>query len=239
MKNEETIQQLEDYILEQIKTSQFIIKRHYLETNIIGKLLIEARGGGSSGGNCWNNNPSIPYTVEPDQLKSEIIDELYGALNNLFNIFEYNKDNVKHVFNDLSETIYDNPYTYNNEAEYYGNYTQRNLYLIDMEPLLKEILEQDNFEMFKTALENVRNVQEPIYLQKILSDKQKALTKLLSRFEEKSAKDKKHLQKELNNNQKSYDEFDKRTAKAKAALEKELKDIEKQLNPKKSKSPKI
>lgn len=235
MENEEIIQAFEDFIGDQVRNNTYTISQYNIKENLTGKVLVEARAGGSNGGNCWNNNPSVPYTEEPEDIKSEITDELVGKFNYLFDTIGHTKMNLTNAAAGLAEQIYDNPFTDNFENEYYGNYTQRNLYLVEMETFLEKTLDSDTFELFKTALNNVKGVEDPIYLQNSLTERQQELTKQLATFDADKAKDKARIKHDLDRYQKVYDEFDGNVASIKAGLEKELKKVEKELNPTKAK----
>ena len=235
MENEEIIQAFEDFIGDQVRNNTYTISKYNLKENLTGKVLVEARAGGSSGGNCWNNNPSVPYSADSEDIKSEIIDELVGKFNYLFDTIEQSKSNLNNVAAGIAEQIYDSPHTDDFENEYYGNYTRRNLYLVDMESFLEKTLDTDNFELFKTALNNVKGLEDPIYLQNSLTERQQELTKQLATFDADKAKDKARIKHDLDRYQKVYDEFDGHVASIKSGLEKELKKVEKELNPTKPK----
>lgn len=231
MENEDIIQDFEDFIGAQIKNNTYTISKYKIKENLIGKVFVEARVGGSRGGNCWDDSPSHSYEEDPTDIKSEITDELVGSFSYLFDTIEHTKMNLTNAAAGVAELIYENEYADHCENEYYGNYTRRNLYLVEMEYFLIKTLDTETFELFKTALNNVKGVVDPIYIQNSLVEREKELTNQLSKFDGDKAKDKARVKYELDKYQKFFDEFDGQVASIKSGLEKELNEIQKELNP--------
>lgn len=231
MENEDIIQAFEDFIGAQIKNNTYMISKYKIKENLIGKVFVEARVGGSRGGNCWDDSPSDSYEEDPTDIKSEITDELVGSFSYLFDTIEHTKMNLTNAAAGVAELIYENEYADHCENEYYGNYTRRNLYLVEMEDFLIKTLDTETFELFKTALNNVKGVEDPIYIQTSLMERQKELTNQLSTFDVDKAKDKDRIKHELDKYQKKFDEFDGQVASIKSGLEKELNEIQKELKP--------
>lgn len=231
MENEDIIQAFEDFIGAQIKNNTYMISKYKIKENLIGKVFVEARVGGSRGGNCWDDSPSDSYEEDPTDIKSEITDELVGSFSYLFDTIEHTKMNLTNAAAGVAELIYENEYADHCENEYYGNYTRRNLYLVEMEDFLIKTLDTETFELFKTALNNVKGVEDPIYIQTSLMERQKELTNQLSTFDVDKAKDKDRIKHELDKYQKKFDEFDGQVANIKSGFEKELNEIQKELKP--------
>ena len=231
MEKEDIIQAFEDFIGAQIKNDTYTISKYKIKNNLIGKVFVEARVGGSSGGNCWNNAPSETYEEDTEDIKSQITDELVGSFSYFFDTIEHTKMNLTNAAAGIAELIYENEYADHCESEYYGNYTKRNLYLVEMEDFLIKTLDTETFELFKTALNNVKGVEDPIYIQNSLSEREKELTDQLSTFDGDKAKDKARVKHELDKYQKIFDEFDGHVASIKSGLEKELNKVQKELKP--------
>lgn len=126
----------------------------YFNANYPDCILIEIEKGGSSGGNCWNDNPSEPYEKEHDELEKEIINAIINRVSPLseeLNIDLKSKEAKVSFFTHAYDAI-NNEVREKHTNEYYGNYTTEVIYAINIKSVLESIMHKEDIEIFDSVL---------------------------------------------------------------------------------------
>ena len=192
---------------------------------------IEITAGGSSGGNCWGDR-----TCKYDVNDSEIKEELENSIKYYFDKIQpsFSKSNIEDFI-----VKYSMEYNYDNKSEggdYYGNYTEYNVYelkFLDILNYLEEqkLLEDDKekyLEIYHSIVDiNIEKLKEQNRLERIRTlevslanlDKNKSLNfQQLKQHEE-------NLKKQLESVRQKIAKFDKDLEKEKQQIEKELLEL--------------
>jgi len=226
---EELIEKFTDFITDTQKTNEYTITHHKLRDNFIGKYITEVEIGGSSGGNCWNDDPSNAYSVD----SSERADRLSE---NIISHFQYFLKDIGFVTDlqvtaqRLADDMVYSPFDEYSNNEYYGNYTTYGLFSVDLRDVFKKTLDGDTYDLFEKSLASVKEVEDPLILKTELMTQKEELTQVLNAFDSSKARDKKQIKAQLDKLQKMYDEFDSNIDSQKKTLQKQFNDVEKKLD---------
>lgn len=79
MEAEETKQIIDKFLNSNEESNNYFNNKssyHYFDANYPDCILVKVEKGGSSGGNCWNDDPSEPYEKETYEIEQEIFSEV-------------------------------------------------------------------------------------------------------------------------------------------------------------------
>jgi len=145
----------------------------YFNANYPDCILIEVEKGGSSGGNCWNDDPSEPYEKDSYEIEQEIVIELKYRIANLMedlNVDIKSKDYQRNSF----ATVYKmNEVNEKHINEYYGNYRTEAIYAIKIKDLLEDLLTTEEKEVLEESLHNFILEKKPELLEEEKTNKRK------------------------------------------------------------------
>lgn len=226
----EVLEKFEDFIKSVINCNQYDINTFEIKENMIGKLLISIHVGGSSGGSCWNNDPSVPYKKEEEEIKEDIASQIDSALKEFCNGLGNLQDDIKKLSSNYAEKLYQNEIADNYENEYYGNCSIKNLYALDLKDFFREAICKEDYDLFEKSLFSIKQKEDPIFENKIFSLKEKELLEKLENFDNIKSNEKNRLEKDLENLAKRIKSFDKSAAEEKGKIEKELLDVRNSLS---------
>lgn len=226
----EVLENFESFIKSVLACNNYDINTFEVKENMIGKILISIHVGGSSGGSCWNNDPSVPYRKEEEEIKEDIANEIESSMKEICESVGNLQIDIKALSSSYAENLYNNEIANHYENEYYGNCTIKNLYALDLKDFLKDALCKEDYQIFEKSLYLIRKIQDPIFENKFFSSKEKELLEVLGKFDSLKSNEKARLEKELENLTKKINIFDKNTAKEKEKIEKELSEVRENLN---------
>lgn len=139
----------------------------YFNGNYPDCILVEVEKGGSSGGSCWNDDPSEPYERETEQIEKDIIYELKRRMSDLIKDLDIDVD-----VPDSRLSFFTNTYNLANKEvreryrdEYYGNYTHEVVYAIKITDLLEPMMSQEDFEVLESCLHDFIVEKKPELLE--------------------------------------------------------------------------
>lgn len=223
------IEKFEDFINSQNNTNKYYIDSYKVKENCVGKALLYVHVSGSRGGSCWNSDPSHEYSRDSEDILSDIAGELSSKFNDICKVIGNLQLDITKLSNMYADKLKDTEIAEKFQNEYYGNYTIYNLYAVNMSDFFKDILCTHDFELFTTALENVKAKEDPLFIKNTLTTRQEELSKQLKEFDSLKALEKNRIKKDLDRQQELYDKFDERTIKLRDSFEKELKKVTKDL----------
>lgn len=145
----------------------------YFNANYPDCILIEVEKGGSSGGNCWNDDPSEPYEKDSYEIEEEIVTELKYRISHLME--ELNVDtNTKEYKRNSFATVYKmNEVNEKHINEYYGNYRTEAIYAIKIKDLLEDLLTKEENEVLEESLNSFILEKNPELLEENKTVKRK------------------------------------------------------------------
>lgn len=167
---------------------QYDIEKFKLKESYATSLLITANIGGSSGGSCWGNH-SCEYDVSDNEIIDRVASSIGYTMMNYFSDYimvEYNMVIKKHLSN-LSSYDY---ITYvSNGGDYYGNYDKEGIYEFPIYPLVKLLLDDEHYQIFKSYLSNQKKKIEEIFIDRKTAEKIEEINKKIETFESDKAKE--------------------------------------------------
>lgn len=175
--DKEELKELFDRFLEENYESNnwFNSESHrYFKGNYPESILVQVEKGGSSGGNCWNDNPSEPYEREVEEVESDIISSIKSRLYLLVDELGLDlksKESRVTLFSATHQAM-ENEVHEKFINEYYGNYTLESIFAVDLRELLKNILDEDQFEVLEKSLNNFISEKKPELLEELEEKKE-------------------------------------------------------------------
>lgn len=158
------------FLIENEKTNRYYDNSNpykNFDANYPDCILMEIEKGGSRGGNCWNDNPSMPFEREDYIIENDISSEITNRIRILMDELNVKLDSrlVKLSIESLARNAINKEVheTYNNE--WYGNYTTQNIYAIKLGDLIRPLLTDDEDEVFQKRLEAFILEKKPELLQ--------------------------------------------------------------------------
>lgn len=145
----------------------------YFKGNYPESILVQVEKGGSSGGNCWNDNPSEPYERESEDIEQDIISSIKSRLYTLteeLSLDLKSKEARVSLFS-ATHTAMNNEVHEKFINEYYGNYTLESIYAIDIKSLLEDILTKEDFAVLEQSLNEFILEKKPELLEETKSQK--------------------------------------------------------------------
>ena len=154
MSNQKFLNKLKDF--SQYLDHKYDIKTFKLKESYAESMLVKAYIGGSRGGDCWGG-----HTCEYEESERNIIDSLASSVK--YTLMHYFEDYIMVVPEEVikehisSYSRYDYIAKNNDCSDYYGNYSEEALYEIPIYPLMKKLLDNEHFQIFKSFLSNEKN----------------------------------------------------------------------------------
>lgn len=176
MKNEELKELFDKFLAENYESNNwFNSESHrYFKGNYPESILIQVEKGGSSGGNCWNDNPSIPYERDAEEIESDIISSIKSRLYLLvdeLNLDLKSKESRMSLFSATHKAM-ENEVHEKFINEYYGNYTLESIFSVDLRELLVNILSEEQFEVLEKSLNDFISEKKPELLEELEEKKE-------------------------------------------------------------------
>ena len=223
--NSSTLQDTVATFLETVKNSNEYLVSSYSLNPEMGReyLLLEAETGGYTGGNCWNDNPSHPYSKEEYQVVNELAESLQYRLEELCDTL--NVTNGEEIAQQLAQASYYNPLDQKTVAEYYGNSTESTVYGIAINSIFARVLSAPQFSQFHTLYERYKVAETNQQELDEYTQKERNLELALSNIETLRSQEKAKIEREIARLQGSLKNFDQGTENIKNELANQLKDI--------------
>lgn len=162
---------------------KFKLKESYSES-----ILVKAYIGGSRGGDCWGG-----HTCQYEENDRDIVDSLVSSVR--YTVMSYFSDYVMVVPQEVIKEHMSNYSRYDyisqtsESSDYYGNYTDEGIYEVPIYPLMKKLLDDEHFQIFKSYLSNEKNKLNKVFTDRKVSQRIEELTEKINSFESDKKKE--------------------------------------------------
>lgn len=204
------------------------IEKYSLKESYAESFLIEANIGGASGGDCWGGR-SHDYEKDSDDIVSDISSSLSYKIMRFFSdyVMVIPEDTVKDHLNNLSR--YDYIGKNSDGGDYYGNYSEYGIYEIPMYPLMKKMLDDEHFQIFKNYFSNEKNKINSVF-QKAKKEKEiKELALKIESFESKKLQEKERMKNDIKQYEEILNNLKNKLKNFESDKNKELNNLKKQM----------
>lgn len=177
------VKEFSEYLDHSYEVEKFKLKESFSES-----LLVKANIGGSRGGDCWGGRTS-DYEKDTQEIKKDLVSSLGYTLMNFFSDYimvEVEETLLDHLSN-LSR--YDYVASMSDDYDYYGNHTQEALYQIPVFPLMKKMLDDEHFQIFKSYLSNEKKKLDKNFVDKKTEKRIAELNTKIASFEKDKSKE--------------------------------------------------
>lgn len=172
---------------------KYDIEKFKLNESYSDSLLITTKISGSSGGDCYGGHTS-DYDVGDNEIISDLSSSISYILMEYFSEYimveclivtqEY-LSNLNHYDYIAHDTDY---------SDYYGNHSKEGLYQFPIFPLVKLMLDEEHFQIFKSYLSNQKSKIEKVFIDRKTAQQIVDIKQKLESFEIDKAKELKDLQ---------------------------------------------
>ena len=178
------------------------IEKYSLKESYAESFLVDANIGGSSGGDCWGGRSS-EYEKDTEDIISDLSGSLEYKIMQFFSdyVMVVPKDTIKEHLHNISR--YDYIGKNSDGVDYYGNYSEYAIYEIPMYPLMKKMLDDEHFQIFKSYFSNEKKKIISSFENTKKEKEIKELTVKIENFEAKKNKEKENIKNDI----KKYEEI--------------------------------
>lgn len=233
-KNEELINFITEFLNSNKEVNSYAISFFNAKAidNFASKILIKAHVGGASGGSCWDDDSQAQrYTKGGKEIIEEIAERIGdSSVSPIQEILKFYSVGMTDVIREEISEIADRAYgadsfSDKSESEYYGNYTDFELYGVNIEDVFKAFVPAKDFPIVKKVLDNF--VEEEVILNnaKNVIARQNELERNIAVFEPNRLLQKQQYEKEIIRLQKIVENHDKETEKSLKLMKKELNEV--------------
>lgn len=185
------VKEFSEYIDHKYDIEEFGLKESYSQS-----LLIKASIGGSSGGDCWGGRSS-EYDISDEEIIESIASSLSYLMMRHFSDYIMVEPDVvikEHVSN-ISR--YDYISKKSDDGDYYGNYREEGIYEVSLYPLVKKLLDDEYFQIFKSYLSNEKNKLDKSFTDNKIAKRIEELTAKIASFEKDKDKEMSNLKENI------------------------------------------
>jgi hypothetical protein len=226
--------------LEQVLTNYFQRQKEHndyvsfgveMKESTDSKILVSVTVSGAAGGNCWDDSPAQYFSNDQDEilhdLHSEIADQFYTIKKD----FEMEEKHFKAVIEKLARNAYDEGSIGETcDSEYYGNYTDKNIFSLNMGDFFKEFLDEESFKFFTSFLKNYTKDEDVLFEKKQLKARKDSVESRLAGYDSERMNRKNRIENDILSLQKALKGFDEETIMQKTIMEQELATVNKELS---------
>ena len=229
----------EEFLKSTKSANQYEIEAFKLRQNVSDMVLVTAYIGGSSGGNCWNSNPSVPYRKDSEEIEDDIASSIKSAFGEVTEKLGISENVLELVAKNFAEDLRHNDLDTKTNGDYYGNYSEYAVYGVPVKEFFNKILSNSNVAILEEVLADFTSVEDKAYQNKVLREQEADLEKKLKEFDEVHTKEKQQLANQVQNLTRRLENYDTVTAKQKKLLETSLTEVKNALNGEPTIKPKM
>lgn len=167
MEAEETKQIIDKFLNSNEESNNYFNNKssyHYFDANYPDCILVKVEKGGSSGGNCWNDDPSEPYEKETYEIEQDISSEVK------YRIYQLAEDLNINLKSDKNRSLFSSSFRGDevheeSQNEYYGNYRTEAIYAIKIKDVLENLLTKEEFDILEKSLHELILEKKPELLE--------------------------------------------------------------------------
>jgi hypothetical protein len=187
----------EDFLRSNQSVNEYSISLFKIREDVCDQVLVTARVGGSSGASCWDSHPSVPYRNDREDIESDLASEIRSSFRDVTEKLGIAENILELVATNMSKDLYYNELGDKSDGDYYGNYSQENVYAVSVRDFFDKVLSSANMEVFDEVLMHFKAVASGEYNKKVLKEREAALQKQLDIFDTDHAKEKKSLESQI------------------------------------------
>lgn len=187
------VKEFSEYLDHSYDIEKFKLKESYSQS-----LLVKATIGGSRGGDCWGGR-TCEYDVRDEDIIETLCSSIRYTVMNFFADYimvEVEKTIQEHLKN---YSRYDYISSMSDDYDYYGNHTEEGLYDVPVYPLIKKLLDDEHFQIFKSYLSNEKHKLDKNFVDNKTAKRITELTTKIASFESDKTKEFSNLKSNIEN----------------------------------------